>query len=213
VLVLLGGVIVVVGSIAAMNWYNTRYALVSLGVHLRRGDRYARKFDALLADSDFITPGGRIRALHRIAKTVAPDDLVEGFVHISHRFKSREDLGRTAENLARAQMQRIGIAPEAVNVANQEGMSVMIEAPTAEAKQAGSDACVLAILVTVRQQSLQGLKTGDDQAAREALLLLSQITGRECDALYFYYAPNAAEPLDSISATRLFLDLRATTAA
>jgi len=212
-LLLVGGIVLVVGGIAAANWYNSRFALVSLGVNLRRGERYARRLDGLLADSDFTSSRGRARALHRLAKMVEAEDVVDGFVAIPQRFGDRWKIGQTAETLARAQMQRIGITAEAINVANTEGQSVQVEAPQNAPNAERPDACVLALLVTLRRSALNGLNAGGEREALVALQKFAALPGTDFDALYFYYAPNAAEPLDPHAANRLFLDLRATATA
>jgi hypothetical protein len=211
-LVLVGGIVLVVGGMAAANWYANRFALVNVAVNLRRGDRYAKKLDALIADSEFNTHSGRTRALHRLAKAIDPTDVVDGFVAVKERMSDREKVGVQAEELAREQMHRIGIDPGAVNVANEEGQSVQIDAPAAVQGDA-SDACVIAILATVRQSVLKQLRTGGEQDALAALNTLYEVKSRDLDAVYFYYAPNAAEPLDPVAANRLFLDLRATAGA
>jgi hypothetical protein len=110
-------------------------------------------------------------------------------------------------------MERIGISAEAVNVANTEGQSVQLDAPTAQPGAEKSDACVIAILVTLPQRGLQGLLSGGDKETVMALERLATLPGREFDALYFYYAPNASEPMDPHAANRLFLDLKATAGA
>jgi hypothetical protein len=210
ILVVAGGIALVAGGLAFKNWLDTRYALVSLGLNLRRGERYARKLDDLVADSDFTTPAGRSRALHRLAKMIEPEDIADGYITTPKRFGDRNAVGQTAEQVARAQMQRIGIHPEAVNVANAEGQSVRVDAPETSPDGARGNACVVAVLATVRRNALNGLNPGGEKEALRALQTLYETTGQSLDAVYFYYAPNAAEPLDPVSANRLFLDLRAT---
>src|SRR5579862_5212115 len=130
-LVVVGGIVLVVGGMAFASWLGSRYALVNVAVHLRNGDGYAKRLDALLADSDFTNPAGRARALHRLARAIDVEDVTDGFVVARHRYSDRNRIGETAESLARAQMQRIGVKPDAVNVANEQGMSVQVESARA----------------------------------------------------------------------------------
>lgn len=214
-LVVVGGIVLVVGAAAVAGWAGNRYAMVNVAVNLRNGERYARRLDALLADSDFTTPSGRTRALHRLAKQIDPADIVEGFVTVPNRFSDRDKVGETAETLARAQMNRIGIQADAVNVANTEGQSVQIESTRTggNGRGGGPDAaaCVIAIVATVRRSAVAQITAGGgEQDALRALQGLYETTGKDLDALYFYYAPTADAPLDPHAANRLFLDLRAT---
>jgi hypothetical protein len=212
-LVLIVIVLLVVGAIAIANWYAARYAMVNVGFNLRRGSRYSQKLDDLLADSDFTQPGGRTRALHRLAKMIDEGDIVDGFVIVRSRMSDRDTVGEEAETLARAQMQRIGIHAETVNVANTEGQSVQMDASGGRGGSQRSDACVIAILATVRQSVLATLRSGGEPNAMKALQVLYETTGKDLDAVYFYYAPNTSEPLDPIAANGLFLDLRSTAQA
>lgn len=211
-LVLIGGVVVVAGAVAVANWYNSRYAMLSLGVNLRRGDRYARRFDEILADSEFESPSGRAKALHRLSKLIDPADVVDAFTEVRPMLGDRDAAGETAENVARSQMQRIGITADAVNVANTSGQSVRLDAPTSNGA-ARSEACVVSIVATLKQSALKGFQEGDERDALAALSKLYEVPSRDLDALYFYYAPNSSEPLDPMAANRLYLDLRATVRA
>jgi hypothetical protein len=213
ILVVVGGIALVVGGMAVANWHASRYAMVSLGVNLRRGERYARKLDELLSSSDFNTPGGRAKALHRLAKTIDPEDMVDGYVTVRHKMSDRDTVAVKAEHLARAHMNRIGITAEAVNVASGEGESVQVDAPSATPGAEKPDACVVAVLATVRQSALQNVTSGDQRDTLGALQKLYETTGKDLDAVYFYYAPTHSEPMDPMAANRLFLDLKATATA
>lgn len=211
-IVVIGGIVLVAGALAVAGWYQSRYALVSLGVNLRRGDRYQRRFDEILADSEMESPSGRAKALHRIAKLIDPSDVVDAFTEIKPMLGDRDGAGEIAENLARTQMARIGINADAVNVANTTGQSVKLDAPRGSGS-AVSEACVVAILATMKQSVLKGFQEGGEGSAILALSKLYETSGKDLDALYFYYAPNSSEPLDSITANRMYLDLQATARA
>ncbi|MGC8669155.1 MAG: hypothetical protein ACP5VE_13660 [Chthonomonadales bacterium] len=213
-LIIAGIVAAVVVVAAASSWAASRYATVSLGLNLRRGRRYARKLDELVATADFTTPAGRAAALHRIANMIDPEDVVDGFLTISNPFAGREAAGTRAEAIARSQMQRSGITPEAVNVASADGMAVRLDGPSAPAEPDDASAgCVLALVSTVRRRALGGIRVGGEGAVLASLMSLHEVPGKDMDALYFYYAPSAKDYLDPASANRLFGDLRADAAA
>jgi hypothetical protein len=209
--VVVGGIVLVVGAAAVSSWTANRFALVNVALNLRNGRRYAKRLDSLLADSDFVDPSGRTRALHRLAKLIDPADVVDGFVNVGSRLADRANIGEAAENLARSQMKYIGVNPDAVNVANMEGQSV--QAGSANEGTAGpgeeAEAALVVILATVRSSALKTLRTGGETDALVAIQRLYETNSRDLDALFFYYAPTADEPLDSHRANRIFLDLRA----
>lgn len=213
-LVVAGVVVAVVVAKAAASWMASRYATLILGLNLRHGRQYARKLEAIVSGADFGTPSGRAAALHRIASMIDPEDVVDGFLTVRNPFASREDAGERAEAIARSQMQRSGVTPEAVNVASPDGMGVRLDGPAAPAApDDASTGCVLAVVTTVRRQALPGIRTGGEGAVLASLLRLHEVSGRDMDALYFYYAPSARDALDPVSANRLFGDLRADAAA
>jgi hypothetical protein len=210
VLLVVGGIVLVVGASAISGWTANRFALVNVAVNLRNGRRYAKRLDALLADSDFADPAGRTRALHRLAKLIETDDVVDGFVNVGSRLADREKIGETAETLARSQMKYIGVNPDAVNVANVEGQSVQVGSTEQVGDGEGDqEAALVVILATVRSSATRALREGGEKDALLALHRLYETSGRDLDALYFYYAPTANEALDSHRANRIFLDLRA----
>ncbi len=217
-LVVLGVIAVVVASVAvagAQKWLATRYATVSLGLNLRHGRRYSKRLDALVAEADFTTPAGRAAALHRIANMIDPADVVDGFLTIGNAFAGRDQAGARAEAIARNQMQRSGINPEAVNVATPDGLGVRLDGPAAapSVPDDASTGCVLAVVATVRRTALPGIRSGGEGAVLASLLRLHEVPGKDMDALYFYYAPSSQDVLDPVSANRLFGDLRADAAA
>ncbi len=208
ILVLVGGVIVVIAAAGVSGWASSRYATVALGLNLRGGSRYARKLDAILDESDMSEPGGRAKALHRIAKMVEPADVADGFVSIRSRMGDKAKSGERAEQVAREQMKYLGIRADQVNIATPEGTGVKLEEHgSGPAQQA--DACIAAIVVTVRRSMAATLKAGDSNAALETLGKLYEVTGRDLDALYVYYVPHSGEPLDPVTANGIFLDLLA----
>ncbi len=213
VLVIVGGIVLVAGASAISNWSASRYTLVNVAVNLRNGKRYTKRLDSLLVDSDFTEPAGRTRAMHRLAKMIDTDDVVDGFLITGSRLADREAIGEQAENLARSQMSYIGINADAVNVANTEGQSVLVESTRAGRGGVGdgpdmSDAALVVILATVRAGTAKQISAGGAKDALLGLHRLYELTGKDLDALYFYYAPTADEMLDSHHANRIFLDLR-----
>jgi hypothetical protein len=214
VLIIVGGIVFVVGASAVSNWTANRFALVNVAVNLRNGKRYAKRLDSLLADSDFADPSGRTRAQHRLTKLIDPADVADGFVNVGSRLADRVKVGEEAENLARQQMKYVGVNADAINVANEEGQSVQVESATAGGHMPGdeAEAALVVILATVRSSSLKALRDGGEQDALLALQRLYETKGKDIDALFFYYAPTADEPLDSHRANRIFLDLRASAA-
>ncbi len=197
---------------AFLNWWKNRYSLVSVAINLRNGTQYAHRLDSLVGHADMNTPQGRARALHDIAQTISAGDVVEGFVTVGET-KSKDAAGERAENLAREQMKHVGIHAEAVNVAGAAG-SVQVDAPRFSGNGVDEgEGCVVAMLLTVRRDALGALKTAGPQEALSSLNILGTLSPEDFDAFYFYYAPNASEPLDPHAANRLFLDLRATLAA
>lgn len=214
-LIILGIIVVVlliVGVKALKNWGANRYSLISMAFNLRNGEKYARRIDALLGDSDFSDPSGRARALHRLLKQLDQADIVEAYTLVGARFANRDIIGSRAEELSREQMEYVGINAETVNVANDEGQSVRMEAPVI--KDSGSadqaDACVLAVLITGRRTALSSINSGDENTAYATIESLTSLSSNDLDALYFYYAPHGGAAMDSITANRLFLDLKAT---
>jgi hypothetical protein len=212
--VVVGGIVLVVGAAAVSNWTANRFALVNVALNLRNGKRYAKRLDGLLADSDFTDPSSRTRALHRLAKLIDPADVVDGFVNVGSRLADRANIGVAAENLARSQMKYIGVNADAVNVANEEGQSVQVGSANEGTAGPGeeAEAALVVILATVRSSALKTLRTGGENDALAAIERLYETNSRDLDALFFYYAPTADEPLDSHRANRIFLDLRASAA-
>lgn len=209
ILFVAGAIVVVAAGVAIAGWYGSRYATVSVALNLRRGSRYARKLDSLIAESDFSTPSERARALHRIANSIDVDDVADGFTLIRDPFGSRDSAGVNAEQLARAQMKYVGVTAEAVNVATPEGLGVRLDPSARQAAAATADACVVALIATIRRPSLAGFKSGGEKEAFFAIQRLHEIPGKELDAFYFFYAPNGSESLDPVTANGIFLDLRA----
>lgn len=208
ILILVGGVVLVIAAAGIAGWAGSRYATVALGLNLRSGSRYARKLDAILDESDMSEPGGRAKALHRIAKMVEPGDVADGFVSIRSRMGDKEKSGERAEQVAREQMKYLGIRADQVNIATPEGTGVKLEEHgSGPAEQA--DACIAAIVVTVRRNLAALLKAGDTNAALDTLAQLYEVSGKDLDALYVYYVPHSGEPLDPVTANGIFLDLRA----
>lgn len=205
-------VIVVVGLKSAAVATQNRYVLVNVAFNLRNGERYARRLDSILDDSDFGDLSGRARALHRVAKLIEQSDIVEAFVHTNTGLQGQNSLAESAESLARNQMERIGIQADNVNVANADGMSVKLEADMSGGGRERSTGCVVAIIATVRKQALPDLQAGGINEASLLLTRLAETPGKELDAFYFFYAPNQSQALDAIAANRLFLDLKATAA-
>ncbi len=211
-LVIFGVVLVVVIAVAANSWHLSRFAMVNVALNLRDGERYAKRLDGLVNDSDFTSASGRARALHRLCKLVEPQDVVEGFVRIDRQPLNKDQWGQKSEDLARRQMAYVGVEAEAVNVSNEEGRTVKIDAPANDRTVEDAQACVVVLLLTLRKATLGTLQSGDGSEAITALNILETLPGQEFDALYFFYAPNAAQPLDPHAANRIYLDLAATAA-
>lgn len=203
----------VVGGTAAAQWYASRFTAVSIGLLLRRGDRYAHRLDEILSSSDFSEPRSRVRALHRLCKLIDTDDIVDGYVRIDAHRAERTQAGIIAEESARATMKRTGTEARTVNVADNEGNSVQLAAPESNHGIDPNTRCILTIVLTASTQCLRQVAAGGEKQTVMALNQVSQLTGRELDALYTFYTPDSAESLGAVEAARIFADLSSTAAA
>jgi hypothetical protein len=209
ILFVAGGIVLVVAGLAASGWLNSRYVTVGIALNLRRGERYSNKLDSILSDSDFSSPGGRAKAIHRIAKVVEEEDVVDGFVTIPGRFGNKDKAGAQAEQVARQQMKHLGIHAEAVNVAGQDGSSVKLDIPRPSGGSEVGDACVMSMVLTLKRSASTGIIVGGQSESLSTLGWLYEIPGSEIDAFYLYYAPNRSEALDAATANGIFLDMKA----
>jgi len=214
ILLVVGGIIVaVVAGSAIARWYATRGSLVTLGVNLRRGKHYAQAPDRLLETADFSTQPGRATALHRVAKLIETEDVVDGYVTVLDRIGDPSALGERAERVAREQMKHVGVTPEVINVSDITGTAVQMDTRHGSDKPTDSDACVLGLVLVARSAVVKSLASGREQDALRALELLTGAAGRDLASVYVFYSPNAGERLDPDAANRVFLDLRATATA
>jgi hypothetical protein len=209
VIVVIGVMALVVTVVAGAGWLSSRYATISIGLNLRRGERYSNKLDSILSDSDFSTPGGRAKALHIIAKSIEAEDLVDGFISMPGRFGDKDKAGAQAEQVAREQMKHLGIHAEAVNVAGQDGSSVKLDAHSSGKGGEHGDACVMSLVMTLKRSASSGIIPSGEREVLSTLGCLYETSGKEIDAFYFYYAPNRSEALDSATANGIFLDMKA----
>jgi uncharacterized membrane protein len=193
---------------AAGGLFGTKYGILNVGLHMANGDRYAKRLDRIMAESDFSTPAGRSRALHRIAKALDPTEIVQGFVRIVGRPAPMETAGARAEELARAQMKYIGIDPDRINVAGEGGVSVQVD-PTDDGIDEKASACVVSIVVSapMNEWKTAGLDRVNDPVA--ALGTLATIPGRSFDAVYIFFSPQPGDALDPSTAQGMYLDLDA----
>ncbi len=197
------------GGAAAALWLGGRFATVSVAVNLRNGEKYARLLDGLVEGADYSTPTGRAAALSKLARSIEEPDVVDGLVVIHHRLTGKDAAGERAESTAREQMQYLGINPGAVNVSTADGQGVRLDPRHAKGGHGHSDACVAAVVATLSRRGLADIWPGDTPQALAALSRLQRLSGADIDALYLFYTPNAGEPMDPITANRIFLDLRA----
>lgn len=208
-ILVIGGVVgLVFAGMAVSQWMASRAALITMGVNLRRGSRYTRKLDDLIENANFADGSGRATALHRLANLIETDDVVDGYVTVLDRRGGAEQLGERADTLARAQMQRVGITPDIVNVSDITGATIQMD--TRAGTGSPSDACVVGIVAVARANTIREIVSGGEADVLKALRVLHETRGRDIGAVYVFYKPNRGEPLDAVAANRLFLDLKAT---
>jgi hypothetical protein len=201
------GAIVVAGLV--VGFVQTRYGVVVVGINLRNGEKYARKLDRLVTELDYSDPKGRAKALHMIAKSIQMEDVVDAFVVVQPPWINMDQAGAKAEEIARGQMQYIGIDPNKVNVADTEGRAVKIDMADGDIYKDKTAACVVSLVVSAKRPSVARVSSGEAGALSSALDLMDDVPSNEMDALYFYYSPNADDHLDPHTANAMFLDMKA----
>lgn len=209
--IIAGVVVLVVAASAASQWWANRCSLVNVGFRLRRGAAYAHMLDGILDGAEVGTVTGRVTALHRLVKHIDPSDILDSYVRIPVRHGGSEQVGKQAEDQARTLMDRLGMTPETVNVADEDGQSVQVSARAGRDASAGdTDGCVLSLLLGVRAGKLTGIKpTGAPEDSVVLLNLLEALPGRDLAAFYTFYTPNGGVRMDTNMADRAYLDMKA----
>lgn len=209
--IIAGVVVLGVAAYTASQWWASRCSLVNVGFRLRRGAAYAHKLDTILDGAEVGTITGRVTALHRLVKQIDPSDILDSYVLIPVRHGGSEKVGKQAEDQARTLMDRLGMTPETVNVADEGGQSVQVSARAGRDASAGdTDGCVLSLLLGVRAGKLAGIKpTGAPEDSVVLLNLLEALPARDLAAFYTFYTPNGGVRMDTNMADRVYLDMKA----
>lgn len=209
--IIAGVVVLGVAGAAAAQWWANRCSLVNVGFRLRKGAVYSRRLDSILDGSEVGTVDGRVKALHRLVKQIEPADILDSYVMVPVRHGGSDKVGMQAEDQARTLMDRLGVTPETVNVADEDGQSVQVTARAGRDASVGdTDGCVLSLLLGVRARNMAGFKpSGAPEDAVVLLNMLEALPGRDLAALYTFYTPNAGVRMDPNMADRVFLDMKA----